>query len=735
MTFRSAHQPSHEPAASFHLLNNRLVTLACALLLPVVFAGAVHAQNAPAAEEQAPKKTVTEQALETLGVPVPQTQGAAKPDAQSADAAGEKKSRRVDPHYRSPRATVETFVNAMQSNLSGDEKVWRQAFGAMNFDLLPEIDDDDKRDYAEALFKVLVTVEPLKLSSFVSYEDVAESGRENQLYFPNRVDPDQFELIDRLGKPRGRIELVRQPDGRWQFSGRSVSTAPDLWQQLQARVGAKDDFKFTWSDYIESFLVNTLGVPRNFVYGSLFNIEYWKWLGLLVFIFAGLVLDQFVRFILRSIIVRKIRKRGGEIDEDQLKKSTRTFGLLAAAVFWLAMLMFINLEGVAITIVRGGLQIFVIATGVLAAWFIVDLFTSYLHQKAATTTTRLDDVLVPLVRKSLKIFITIMGVIYGANALNIPIGPLLASIGVASVAFSFAAKDTVENFFGSLAVLFDRPFDIGDWISANGVEGTVEEVGFRSTRIRTFYNSQVTMPNANLVRATVDNYGRRKYRRWREIIGVQYDTTPDQLVAFTEGIRELVRTYPYTRKDYFQVRVNSFGDSSYNILLYVFAQVDDWSMELRERERMILDIIRLADQLGVQFAFPTRTVHLFTEQAAPYAVKNELPARNTDRRAEIRGIRAAQAIVANQRWRDEKPGPVEFPEGPVTLDDEGRIDATEITEDTKPSQLSQEVTDTSVTAESEQGDVQPPAMFDDEAHPPKQDKPPKDDTDGTLRRS
>jgi MscS family membrane protein len=142
------------------------------------------------------------------------------------------------------------------------------------------------------------------------------------------------------------------------------------------------------------------------------------------------------------------------------------------------------------------------------------------------------------------------------------------------------------------------------------VDGTVEEVGFRSTRIRTFYNSLITLPNANLISAHVDNYGARRYRRWKTHLGVAYDTPPEKVDAICEGIRELVRCHPYTRKDYFHVYLNQFGAHSLDILLYVFFETPDWATELRERHRLGVDILRLAKNLGVEIAFPTQTLFL-----------------------------------------------------------------------------------------------------------------------------
>ena len=191
---------------------------------------------------------------------------------------------------------------------------------------------------------------------------------------------------------------------------------------------------------------------------------------------------------------------------------------------------------------------------------------------------------------------------------------LIGGLGIGGAALAFASQDTLSNLFGSLTVLADRPFEIGDWIVSDGVEGTVENVGMRSTRVRTFYNSVVVLPNSRLTTAIVDNMGKREFRRFTTKVGVQYDTTPEQLDAFCEAIREVIRRHPYTRKDYFQVYVNDLSASSIDILLYMFFECNDWPTELRERHRLLTDIMRVAQILGIQFAFPTQTLHLFREE-------------------------------------------------------------------------------------------------------------------------
>jgi MscS family membrane protein len=192
-------------------------------------------------------------------------------------------------------------------------------------------------------------------------------------------------------------------------------------------------------------------------------------------------------------------------------------------------------------------------------------------------------------------------------------------MGIAGLGVSLAAKDTISNLFGSLTVLLDRPFRIGDWVNIdNGIEGTVEEVGLRSCRIRTFYNSLITIPNGMLTNAHIDNYGMRQFRRYSTNLGVQYDTPVEKIEAFCEGIREIIRKHPHTRKDYYHVYLNGLGASSLNILLYVFFITPDWADELKERHRLIMDILRLGKEMGIQFAFPTQTLHMIPGENTKY---------------------------------------------------------------------------------------------------------------------
>jgi MscS family membrane protein len=210
----------------------------------------------------------------------------------------------------------------------------------------------------------------------------------------------------------------------------------------------------------------------------------------------------------------------------------------------------------------------------------------------------------------------IIGGIFVLQNMDVDVGSLLAGLGLGGLAFALAAHHTIANFFGSLVVFIDRPFQIGDWVVIDGIEGTVEEVGFRTTRVRTFYESLVTVPNAKLTETSIDNYGARPYRRYVANLGLAIDTPPLRIAAFCEGVRAIIQRLPGMRHDNALVEFDEYKESSLNIMVYCFIDAPEWGPELATRTALNLEILKLAADLGVSFAFPTRTLHLAT-QATP----------------------------------------------------------------------------------------------------------------------
>lgn len=598
--------------------------------------------------------------------------------AQSEESArpGTRPEARLD----SPRSTMFAFLEGIHSVKSGDEESWDEVLACFDFEAAGvDPQSDEAREIARDLWSALNRIRMVQRSDLPDAE--AAEGKRSFRYFPRLFDTEDERVRMRAGIESERIELVRSQDGAWRFSARTVSSAPSLSRALSKLELVVDPEQLARHD---DSLVRRW-VPASLRNVAFLEVEAWQWIGLAVIALLGFLVDFLMRPVLANALRMGLRRYQNVVTKDTQTQFVRAAGLLAAGVVWTVTVRTLALPLTAENVLIAAARTFSILAGAWCAWRLADVVGEALLHAASKTASKFDDVIVPLVRKSAKILATVFAIIYGAQSLDLDVMPLITGLGIGGLAFAFAAKDTIENFFGSVAVVLDRPFEVGDWVIIDDIEGNIEELGFRSTRVRTFYNSQITIPNSTLVRATVDNYGRRRFRRWKTKLGVQYDTTPEQLLAFTEGLRELVRSHPYTRKDYYQIWCNDFGASSLDILLYVFFESPDWSTELRERERLFLDIVRLADQLGVQFAFPTQTLHVFQEEHGEAQVRHEQPATSTDRRARVRGMRAARDVVQSQPWRKDKPAPVDFGAPVGDLEGGDRNDPTRTTEDTRAS--------------------------------------------------
>ena len=248
-------------------------------------------------------------------------------------------------------------------------------------------------------------------------------------------------------------------------------------------------------------------------------------------------------------------------------------------------------------------------------WKISDLVEFLIHFKASKTVTKFDDLLAPLVCRTLKTVFVIIGLLSISEILKLPLASLLAGLGIGGIAIAMAAKDTIANIFGSVTVLVDRPFNIGDWIKVDGIEGTVTHLGFRSTRIRTFYDSIVTVPNSILLTAVVDNFGERSYRRYKCHLDVVYDTSSENINIFCQRIRGIIGDHPHMSLEKSHVYMTDFGPSSLKVLVYTFFRVSDWSAELQAKHEFNLSIKSVASELGISFAYPSHSVYL--EKSVP----------------------------------------------------------------------------------------------------------------------
>ncbi len=254
--------------------------------------------------------------------------------------------------------------------------------------------------------------------------------------------------------------------------------------------------------------------------------------------------------------------------------------------------------------------------GILALfWFLlnlVHLLDERLRRWAEANQSTIDDMLAPLVGKTLRIFIGAIAIVMVVqNLTGIQIGPLLASLGIGGLAVALAAKDTIGNFFGTLTILFDKPFQVGERIVIEGQDGTVESVGFRSTRIRTLTGHLVSIPNEKVVNSTLENIARRPNIRWLANIGLPYDTPVEKVERAVAILRELLAEHQGMHPDWPpRVHFNGFNEWSLNVTVVLWYHPPDWWAYQGWLQATCLEIMRRFAAEGIEFAFPSQTVYL-----------------------------------------------------------------------------------------------------------------------------
>ena len=243
------------------------------------------------------------------------------------------------------------------------------------------------------------------------------------------------------------------------------------------------------------------------------------------------------------------------------------------------------------------------------------------------THSRLDDQLVPILNNFFTGLVIVIGVFKLLNLFGVDTTTLIAGATIGGLAFALASQDTVKNLIGTIMIFLDKPFHIDDWIEAGEVVGTVERVGFRSTRVRAADTSVYQIPNSKLSEIVINNKGLRLYRRYNTNLGLRYDTPPELIEAFVNGVRKIVIEHPETRSDSYNVEFTGFGDSALLIMVNVYFKSLAWGVEQSSKHRLHIAIIKLAAELGVEFAFPSSTVTI--EQ---FPDKSNLsPKYNTDK--------------------------------------------------------------------------------------------------------
>lgn len=326
---------------------------------------------------------------------------------------------------------------------------------------------------------------------------------------------------------------------------------------------------------------------------------------LIVSIFSGVG----ARIILK-ISAKFSEKLSYRIDQVLVNKLYKPLSWLLFSIVWIFSLESLALSSSLLSLFKLS---FKFLFSVSSVWFLYSfsyILSEVLALWAAKTENNLDDELVPLFSKLLRFALVLLGSLMVLQNMGINVMSVMAGLGLGGLALALAAKDTAANLFGSIMILLDRPFKVGDWIVVGDVEGTVESIGFRSTKLKTFYESSIIIPNAILANKNINNMQDRSSRRLKFHLGVSYSTSPDQIEAFMQGIKNIILAHETTDKETYYVAFDEFGDFSLNILVQCFFRVKDRKQELKARRILCMEMLRLAHRLKVEFAFPTQSLHV-----------------------------------------------------------------------------------------------------------------------------
>ena len=213
--------------------------------------------------------------------------------------------------------------------------------------------------------------------------------------------------------------------------------------------------------------------------------------------------------------------------------------------------------------------------------------------------------------KIVKVFIGGIGLAAMLQVWGINVTALIASLGLGGLAFALAARDTAANLFGSFAILADKSIRIGEWIKVDGVEGVVEDIGMRTTKVRSFEKSLITVPNSIVANASIENFSRRGVRRIKMHIGLTYGTTSAQILKIKEEIEAMLRNHEgISQKESLLVYFDTFGASSLDIFIYTFTATSDWAKYLEIREDIHIRIMQIVETNGSGFAFPSQSIYV-----------------------------------------------------------------------------------------------------------------------------
>ena len=382
-------------------------------------------------------------------------------------------------------------------------------------------------------------------------------------------------------------------------NGTTTIRLPGKTNTVERVLARLDECQVTFGlDRVEFLEVNTL-----------FGEPLWKYAASLIFILLAFYVSKLLNFIVNSWLKRWAQRTETKFDDLLLELLHGPVKVVAFVIFLHIGLNLFHWPAAAELFLKNGLYLVVACSIIYVAVKLVDVLLGLWRDRRVSAQDQLfHEHLFPVVRKSLRIAVVLGGILFTADNLGFKVTSLLAGLSVGGLALGLAAQDTVANLFGAVAIFLDKPFHIGDRIRVDGVEGNVESIGLRSTRVRNLDGHHVTIPNKTMGNAIITNITRRPHIKTEMSIGITYDTPTPKLKRAIQLLEEIYRAHPQTEE--LIVSFSKFADSALNVQVIHWWQGTDQKLFFAGMQELNLKIKERFDAEGIEFAFPTQTLYV-----------------------------------------------------------------------------------------------------------------------------
>ena len=371
-------------------------------------------------------------------------------------------------------------------------------------------------------------------------------------------------------------------------------------------------------------------LPEVFFSAEFAGLQLWQWAGLVVVLAAGWMLARIISTMLLKLFGAVASRSSVRWDDAMVQALNGPLGVMCWGMLVALASPLVGTSDVAQGVIGRGWRVI---TLVGFGWILfrsVDLMALQIRSAAARADA-LGLSFVPVVSRIVKILLFVFVLLAALDVIGLEVVGLLAGLGLGGLAVAFAAQKTLENLFGAIAIAADQPFKIGDWVTINDTSGTVEDVGLRSTRLRTLERTLVSIPNGVVTGAAITNFGARDRILYRTIISLSYGSTREQLQYVVDEIKRMLLAHSMVFPDNIRVRFLEFGQSSLNIEVLYWVLTADYHVYTGVAEELNFRTIEIVERSGSSFAFPTRTIH-FSRARVVDAARQEAVRAEVERR-------------------------------------------------------------------------------------------------------